>query len=563
MISRILVALVICSTACLATETRAPQRWLDLLYYEPSGNGYTSAADAPEFFVTSTGKTDPDHEYAQSLRLTKEQNLGFRQKFPLRYRYLTSENQLPYQPIVIPTADIESVTMAFPNRYLGNPASMFGHLFIVLHSKTSLAGSDLVHFLAETNGTDPQSYVYNGLVGNFKGAFLVEPFHKKIKEYYNLEDREVRYYSLALSPAQIETLQLHLIELRNTFFYYYFLDENCAYFTGKLLNIVTEKPILTKSMLIFPSQIINALNHHGLLKAEWRRTPSSTLFNQSWNTLTDPQHTDVMSLYTTPQDQVPTHAETLRSFVLMADYMINTAPDLAQTIRHNRILAYQTLGPTKSRSIRPDPVITAPIAPIVSNRMGIGINNTGQLSFHYNPICYGENEWVESLARKSVNYLGTNVVLSDSTSPMAYLTLAALENIPEWTPIRPEQSWRINSQLGFKNGVFTNQSFELGQTYGLGPTTLGLGMIGLDISNFDPLLQREWDYLMIRPSVTLQLQNQLIKNTLVATVRYENRFGNHRYIGECHLDGFGALTTIQMIHHHPETTVRVSFSTFF
>lgn len=539
------------------------QRWLDLLYYEKSSDGYVSTADDPAFFLTTDGKRNPKHEYDVSLLRTKEQDASFRKEFPLRYKYLALKNQIPYQPLVTSNPSIESVIIAFPNRFMGNPASMFGHLFIILKDKAGIAGSDVIHFLAETNGTDPSAYLYNGLFGIFKGQFIKEPFYKKIKEYDDVEDREVRYYDITLSKEQIENLQLHMIELKKTFFYYYFLDENCAYFTGKLLNIATERSILTKGVLLFPSQVINSLNDHGLLSTEWHRIPSSTLFNRLWNTLDGQGRRDVVSLYKVAQESVPTDSKTLRTFLSMADYMINNVPDLAQNIRQNRLLAYKTLA-KQSKSEGYDQITAIKtVKPIVSNCIVMRYGSLNTIALEYNPICYGQSEKVESLESKSVNYLGSKVIFSEQAPPVFYFELAKVSNIPEWTPIRPELSWEINSQIGLHRHFFTNQSFEIGQSMIVTQHTLLIGMIGVNVSNYDNLLDTELSSLMIRPSVSVQLRHHLIQDIALATIHYENRYGQSRFSGKIDSHQGGYATVFETILSEVGQEFRVSLATFF
>ncbi len=199
-----LIFLIGLASTCYADEFYQSRKWLNLLYYEKVGDEYRSVADDDRFFVSKSGKTDPKLEYEAELKRCRAQDPEFRKKFPLRYKTISQINRILYTPLVTANEDIASVVVAFPNRYMENPASMFGHLFLILKSKQGLMDSDILHYIADTEGSDQAAYIYNGLSGQFKGWFLREPYYRKIKEYNYIEDREIIYYDLKLSAEQIE-----------------------------------------------------------------------------------------------------------------------------------------------------------------------------------------------------------------------------------------------------------------------------------------------------------------------------------------------------------------------
>ena len=222
------------------TEFYKSRVWLNALYYEQTSSGYVSLADSSEFFIFKNGKNDPKNEYIESLKLVESQNKEFKTKFPYRYKLIAKQNNISYQP-VIKTNDISKAIIAFPNRYMANPASMFGHLFVILKSKNGLMDSNIVHFLANTANSNPNAYIYNGITGKFKGWYLLEPYYSKVKEYNYVEDREINYYELDLTKDAMKNMQLHTIELKQTHFDYYFLDENCATSPQNSLTTSTKK----------------------------------------------------------------------------------------------------------------------------------------------------------------------------------------------------------------------------------------------------------------------------------------------------------------------------------
>lgn len=55
------------------------------------------------------------------------------------------------------------------------------------------------------------------------------PYHQKIREYINLEGRDIWEYSLSLNTEEVDELINHLLELDGSISPYYFLSNNCSY----------------------------------------------------------------------------------------------------------------------------------------------------------------------------------------------------------------------------------------------------------------------------------------------------------------------------------------------
>ena len=87
--------------------------------------------------------------------------------------------------------------------------------------------------LDEKNGL---TFAIQGLIGGYPGTFSVLPYYIKVREYSNLENRDLWEYELNLSPEEIEIFVDHLWELGSTYFAYYYLSENCSYHVLGLLE---------------------------------------------------------------------------------------------------------------------------------------------------------------------------------------------------------------------------------------------------------------------------------------------------------------------------------------
>lgn len=534
----VIALLFILNISCFAEEFYQSRKWLNLLYYEKVGGGYRSLADDDRFFVSPSGKTAPKLEYETSFLLSKEQNSNFRKTFPLRYKLITEFNNLPYIPLVTPNEEINSAMIVFPNRYMSNPASMFGHLFLILKSQHGLMDSKILHYLADTAGSDQYAYVFNGLTGKFKGWFLLEPYYKKIKDYNYVEDRDVTYYDLNLSGDKIQNLQLHAVELKQTYFDYYFLDENCAFFIGKLLNVVLDEDIISRSTLVFPSQIINTLLEKSLLTGAYERNASTELFNEHFSRLNTIDRKAVIDLLLNKTNNPPSNNEVLKTFLYVSEYLINNQSQLAPTIRNNRIHAYKVLRNKKDSNVRSLNLKQDYVSPIKSKGLIIDYGLYDRFFLSYSPIDYGEDESVGAFNLKKMKCLSPRIVLDRYHQTQFGITLISVANIAQSNEVLGDNSWKLNSFLAYQDSLKTDQSFELGRTYRLSEKNMAIGFLGVNYANYNQLLEREMEYLMLRPSLSLGIKRQLIDGALDASFEYYYRYGDSYWQAHMSLKAF-------------------------
>lgn len=249
--SVLLCGIALCHAEQPATTTQTnslandPQ-WLTLLHIPIPGN--QSEVDDPKFFFSNSAKAEIE------LTSTIEQftkDPASRCRFPARYEWLATqlgwhqqrltETDCPelfqwYQQL-----NTQKVSLIFPTAYMNSPSSMFGHLFLRLDAGDT--ANDLlafsVNYGANVDSDDGSlTYIYKGLFGGYPGTYTTVPYYEKVKEYNDIEHRDIWEYPLHLSPQQIRLLLLHLWELQNIEIDYYFIDENCAYRILSLLAVV-------------------------------------------------------------------------------------------------------------------------------------------------------------------------------------------------------------------------------------------------------------------------------------------------------------------------------------
>lgn len=299
-----LVALASCPARSAAVDgdhqhdldTLAHQRgWLLLGHWRKTLFGYLSEADGPAFFLANDGKRDPLSELRATLEAFRrpldpgqDEKTHAQCRFLARRQWLAAQNALAGLTL-LPCADYQAwkkrldadgVSVMFASAYMGNAASMFGHTFLKFHGRANRGDRDLlnygVNFFARTGNESSVPYALFGLLGLYPGLFNLSPFHETLKDYANLEGRDVWEYRLNLDADEVDQLVNHLIELQQTYFDYYFLDENCSYQLLAVLEVARNDLHLTDRFFyeVIPADTIRRLMRTPSLVTSIRYRPS-------------------------------------------------------------------------------------------------------------------------------------------------------------------------------------------------------------------------------------------------------------------------------------------------
>lgn len=276
--------------------------WLGLGHYEPAGRDrFESMASGEKFFVADAGATSPRDELHATLAAFFDPALTVRQgehpqcTFRARYQWLVRE--LAIDPLRLPPApcekydtwrkglDARGLSLIFPEAYMNNPASMFGHTLLRVDSGEPGGESDLltyaINFAAESGGDGGVAFAFKGIFGGYAGYFSVLPYYDKLKQYGDWENRDIWEYPLDLTAAEVDFLLAHVWELRGVPFQYFFFDDNCAYQLLALLDIARPElelrgrfplwaiPIDTVRVVSSETDLISA--------ASWRPSPATLI----------------------------------------------------------------------------------------------------------------------------------------------------------------------------------------------------------------------------------------------------------------------------------------------
>lgn len=235
----------------LAKKSHLAQRpeWLKINLYHPLWGGQVSRVDDPTYFISPQGKSDPQAELEATIRGAFEVEMAQQSRQPsvcrwiARYQFLSrsmKELGFDYQE---PTCEgfekwksgisTHRATLIFASVYLNSPASMYGHSFIRFDSAKSGEYNRLndttIGYSVGGGQNDGMLFIVRSLVGGYPGVFVSVPFYMKVREYSDLENRDLWEYRTNLSGAEIDRMLAFIWEQSFTYLDYYFFDDNCAF----------------------------------------------------------------------------------------------------------------------------------------------------------------------------------------------------------------------------------------------------------------------------------------------------------------------------------------------
>jgi hypothetical protein len=258
--------------------------WTTLLHYGKTFSGnYKSKIDDEKFFLSQDGRINPKAELEATLRSFFQTNSDNEQnnicKFPARLAWLSERLQIGSAQLpavscserdkLFGAIDAKSAVLVFPVGHINSPASMFGHTLIRIDSssKSNLI-SYAVNYSASNTDSSGLTYAWKGLTGMYKGYYSLMPYYDKVREYNNLEHRDMWEYKLNLTSTEVKRMLEHIWELQNIESSYYFLDENCSYNLLFLIEVARPELHLTDKAGIFvvPSDTVRTVMNSGVIE---------------------------------------------------------------------------------------------------------------------------------------------------------------------------------------------------------------------------------------------------------------------------------------------------------
>lgn len=240
-------------------ELHLDPQWLNALHYK---KGWTfslgSEADSDSFFFHKEGKSEPELEFKASMEAlfsppNEDPNKHPQCRFPTRTKIAKRMFPNLSDKLNINCPEYEkfkaklsakSASLVFSSYYLDTPASAFGHTLMRFSKyKDPKEGESFelldhaVNYSANVTTDNALIYGLLGLSGGFKGEFAFMPYFYKVREYNDYESRDIWDYHLNLTDDELDTVVSHVWEMKQTWFAYWYLTENCSYHMLSLLDV--------------------------------------------------------------------------------------------------------------------------------------------------------------------------------------------------------------------------------------------------------------------------------------------------------------------------------------
>ena len=234
----------------LANQAQLFQRpeWRKINLYHPTIGGITSRVDDPTYFLAPNGKQDPQAELEATIRGAFDDTMAKNSRQPnvcrwiARYQFLSRSMQelgLEYSPVPCEVFTkwksgiaTHRISVIFASVYLNSPASMYGHAFIRFDSEKPAEYNRLndatIGYSVQASNDAGVMFLVRSLFGAYPGSFVFVPYYMKMREYSDLENRDLWEYQTNLTGAEIDRMLAFIWEQSFTYMNYYFFDDNCA-----------------------------------------------------------------------------------------------------------------------------------------------------------------------------------------------------------------------------------------------------------------------------------------------------------------------------------------------
>lgn len=288
--------------------------WMALVHYRKDsfGSGFTSEADDERFFLSENGKYSPGEELVANIRSffsLSEESRKKQCQFPARYYWI--KQQLNPDKVLnaecketkkwLDDLEPKSMTLIFPASYVNSPSSMFGHTLLRVNLVGEKKENPLTGYSISYAANVPPNeigflFAYRGIFGGYEGNFSIVPYYEKIKEYNDIENRDIWEYGLNFNAEESRQVLRHVWELKDINFDYFFLTENCSYQLLTLLEIVRPELKLREQFnyKAIPADTVRSVVDAGIVvSADYR--PSGTTILLDRNTVISDQEIEIIN----------------------------------------------------------------------------------------------------------------------------------------------------------------------------------------------------------------------------------------------------------------------------
>ena len=219
-------------------------------------------------------------------------------RFPARVQWLTDTLNIDKSGLQTDCPELndwmqklapEQLSIMFAQEYLDNPISAFAHTLLRIDSKASVADPSQIHHAVALNytvGGDSSDnflvYAIKSMSGGYDNLIEIDPYPEKLAKYLQEDERDAWTYQLALTPAEVQQIMLHVWETKDLKLPYYFTTDNCASEILRLIDVVRPQQHLLSRLpyAVIPSDVVQLLDSENLL-ASTNYTPADSTLRQA------------------------------------------------------------------------------------------------------------------------------------------------------------------------------------------------------------------------------------------------------------------------------------------
>ena len=234
----------------LANQARLAQQaeWRKINLYHSLLGGVKSRVDDPSYFISPNGQHDPQAELEATIRAAFDESMALNSRqsnvcrWIARYQFLSRSMQALGFEYLPPRCEgfetwksgiaTHRATLVFSSVYLNSPASMYGHAFIRFDSAAvgqyNRLNDATVGYSVQASQDAGAMFLLRSLFGAYPGSFAFVPYYVKMREYSDLENRDLWEYQTNLRGDEIDRMLAFIWEQSFTYMNYYFFDDNCA-----------------------------------------------------------------------------------------------------------------------------------------------------------------------------------------------------------------------------------------------------------------------------------------------------------------------------------------------
>ena len=276
----------------------------DAAFYLSKNGQHDSAAELDALLVALADEmaTTSDNGTANNNTSNRAtENLGQNSvlcRFPARVQWLTDTLNIDKSGLQTDCPELndwmqklapEQLSIMFAQEYLDNPISAFAHTLLRIDSKASVADPSQIHHAVALNytvGGDSSDnflvYAIKSMSGGYDNLIEIDPYPKKLAKYLQEDERDAWTYQLALTPAEVQQIMLHVWETKDLKLPYYFTTDNCASEILRLIDVVRPQQHLLSRLpyAVIPSDVVQLLDSENLL-ASTNYTPADSTLRQA------------------------------------------------------------------------------------------------------------------------------------------------------------------------------------------------------------------------------------------------------------------------------------------